>query len=104
MLLFSSAWDKDPITNGNRLRTYQKPTLAAVGVPQLQVETRVGRGPEIKKEEDMATAQNLLKDVVCGMRRLLSGKGRHGIPIATFIGLDGGPSHKYRPFLCQVAH
>ena len=51
-------------TNANRLRTYQRPALAAVGasvsVKPTTIEVR-GHGPE--EEEDVST----VKDVVCGM-------------------------------------
>lgn len=56
------------VSNANRLRTYQRPVLAVVGGPRREKETRVEvREAESKEDEDMVTAQNLVKDVVCGM-------------------------------------
>ena len=58
------------VANSNRLRGYQPPRLAAVTVSRGEFQTRVEVSPTSRdedKEEEMATAENLVKDVVCGM-------------------------------------
>jgi Cu+-exporting ATPase len=58
------------VANSNRLRGYQRPRLAAVRVPRGEFQTRVEVSPTSRdedKEEEMAIAENLVKDVVCGM-------------------------------------
>ena len=51
-------------TNANRLRTYQRPALAAAGASRSAKQTNVDvQGFEPEREEDTAT----VKDVVCGM-------------------------------------
>ena len=51
-------------TNANRLRTYQRPALAAAGASGSENQTIIDvERYEPEKEEDMAT----VKDVVCGM-------------------------------------
>jgi Cu+-exporting ATPase len=58
------------VANSNRLRGYQRPRLAEVRASRGEVQTRVEVSPASRddvKEEEMATAENLVKDVVCGM-------------------------------------
>ncbi len=56
------------VSNANRLRTYQRPALAAMGIHQREVETRVEvREPKRKQGLEMTTEQHAVKDVVCGM-------------------------------------
>ena len=50
-------------TNANRLRTYQRPALAAAASGSEDQTTIEVQGSESEKENDMAT----VKDVVCGM-------------------------------------
>jgi len=50
-------------TNANRLRTYQRPALAAAGVPVSEKKIIDVERYEPEKEKDMVT----VKDVVCGM-------------------------------------
>ena len=51
-------------TNANRLRTYQRPALAATGAPGSEKQTIIDvQTYEPEEEKDMAT----VKDVVCGM-------------------------------------
>ena len=51
-------------TNANRLRTYQRPALAAAGASGRENQTIIDvERYEPEKEEDMAA----VKDVVCGM-------------------------------------
>jgi Cu+-exporting ATPase len=58
------------VANSNRLRGYRRPNLAEVRASRGEVQTRVEVSPASRdddKEEEMATAENLVKDVVCGM-------------------------------------